>query len=105
MAEGKKTLLVVHAFSKLKGTSKENFLKIFTKKTKTLKDLEAIKKIFIQTQSLAYALSAINSRLAESQKILNNLKMHDTYRQLLGNALLKLFSHSKRIADLHQTAR
>ncbi len=104
LAEGKKTLLVTHAFSVLKGKGKATFLKIFTKETKTLEDLEAVKKIFVEAKSLDYALSAINVRLKKAQKILTTLKMNDEYRQLLGDSLLKLFSHSQRIADSYQPA-
>ena len=103
LAEGKKTLLVTHAFSVLKGKGKENFLKIFTKKTKTLHDLEAVKKIFVETKSLEYALTAINSRLKEAQKILKDLKMNQEYRSLLELSLLKLFNHSERIAKSYQS--
>jgi len=105
LAEGKKTLLVTHAFSVLKGDAKKNFMKIFTKKTKNLNDLERVKKIFVETKSLGYALDAINIRLKEAQKILNGLKMNEEYRQLLGASLLKLFSHSARIAALYQANR
>jgi len=105
LAEGKKTLLVTHAFSVLKGKAKAQFLKIFTKKTKSLEDLEKVKKIFVESNSLNYALEAINSRLKESQKIMDGLKMNDRYRNLLNASLLKLFNHSKRIAESYQTAR
>ena len=103
LAEGKKTLLVTHAFSTLKGEDKIKFIKIFNKKTKTLKDLEAVKKIFVEAQSLDYALKAIHTRLNEAQKILNALKINDEYRNLLGASLLKLFSHSERIATSYQS--
>ena len=102
LTEGKKTLLVTHAFSVLRGNAKKEFLNIFTKKTKTLKDLETVKKIFVKTKSLDYALSAIHTRLAEAQKILNSLKMNGEYRSLLESSLLKLFSHSEKIVALYQ---
>ncbi len=105
LAEGKKTLLVTHAFSVLKGSAKKEFLKLFTKQTKNLKDLEDVKKIFVKTGSLNYALDAIHTRLHQSQKILQGLKMNDEYRGLLGGSLLKLFSHSERIAASYQPAR
>jgi geranylgeranyl diphosphate synthase type I len=104
LAEGKKTLLVTHAFSVLRGNAKTKFLKIFTKKTKTLADLEIVKKIFVETGSLGYALQAIHTRLGEAQKILHGLGMNDKYRGLLGTSLLKLFSHSQRIAASYQPA-
>ncbi len=102
LAEGKKTLLVTHAFSVLKGRSKTKFLKIFAKKNKTIKDLEAVKKIFMKTKSLDYALEAIHTRINEAQKILNALGINEEYRKLLGETLLKLFSHSQKIAELYQ---
>lgn len=103
LAEGKKTLLVTHAFSVLQGKAKTEFLKIFTKNTKTLKDLEAVKRIFVETKSLDYALDAIHTRLTEAQKILQRLGMNEEYRDLLGASLLKLFSHSQKIAALYQS--
>jgi geranylgeranyl diphosphate synthase type I len=97
LAEGKKTLLVTHAFSVLRGKAKKEFLNIFAKKTKTLKDLETVKKIFVKTKSLDYALEAIHTRLTEAQKILTRLKINEEYRGLLGACLLKLFNHSQKI--------
>lgn len=105
LAEGKKTLLVTHAFSVLRGKAKQEFIKIFAQKTKTLKDLETVKKIFVKTKSLDYALEAIHTRLNEAQKILNALNMNNEYRGLLKNSLLKLFGHSQRVAALYQSGR
>ena len=102
LAEGKKTLLVTHAFSVLRGKSKEDFLKIFNKKTKTLKDLETVKTIFVETRSLDYALKAIHTRLNEAQKILDGFAMNKEYRGLLELSLLKLFNHSERISASYQ---
>ena len=103
LAENKKTLLVTHAFSVLRGKAKKEFLAIFAKKSKTLKNLEAIKKIFVKTKSLDYALEAIRTRLDEAQKILNSLGINEEYRGLLENSLLKLFNHSQKIAALYQS--
>jgi geranylgeranyl diphosphate synthase type I len=104
LAEDKKTILVTHAFSHLRGQPRAEFLRIFAKKTKTLKDLESIKKIFVQTNSLNYAFEAIHIRVAEAQKILRGLKMNEEYRALIGNSLIKLFRHSQKIAGSYQTA-
>ena len=104
LMEGKKTLLVTHAFSVLQKNAKKEFLNIFTKKTKTLKDLETVKKIFVKTKSLDYALKAIHTRLAEAQKILKGLEINEEYRSLLEASLLKLFNHSEKIAALYQPA-
>jgi len=99
LAEGKKTLLVTHAFSVLQGKAKKKFLNIFAKKTKTLNDLETVKKIFVKTKSLDYALEAIHTRLNEAQKILKGLGMNEEYRGIIRSVLLKLFQHSQTIAD------
>ncbi len=104
LAEGKKTLLVTRAFSVLQQEAKKEFLSIFAKKTKTLKDLETVKKIFVKTGSLDYALEAIHTRLAEARKILDRLDMNEEYRGLLEDCLLKLFKHSQKIAALYQSA-
>jgi len=104
LAEGKKTLLVTHAFSVLRGKAKKEFLNIFAKKTKTLKDLETVKKIFVKTKSLDYALEAIHTRINEAQKILNSLGMNEEYRGLLEASLLKLFNHSRKIVLSYQSA-
>ena len=103
LAENKKTLLVTHAFSVLRGKAQKEFLNVFNKKTKTLKDLETVKKIFVETKSLEYALDAIHTRLNEAQKILNSLKMNKEYRDILAGSLLKLFNHAQKIADLYQS--
>ncbi len=104
LAEGKKTLLVTHAFSVLPKRPRARFLKIFAKKTKTLKDLETVKKIFVEAKSLDYALNAINRRLDEAQTILEALKMNPESKGLLKASLLKLFNHSQRIAASYQAA-
>lgn len=103
LAEGKKTLMVVHAYKTLKGVRRERFLKIFNKKTKSLKDLGKVKEIFITAGSLRYALKAIKSRLHKAHRILQNLKIHRPYRDLIEQSLLKLFTHSQRIKDLYQS--
>jgi len=103
LTENKKTLLVTHAFSVLQGRAQKKFLKIFAQKTKTLKDLETVKNIFLKTKSLDYALEAIQTRLSEAQEILNALDMNEEYRSLLEVSLLKLFSHSQKIAALYQS--
>jgi geranylgeranyl diphosphate synthase, type I len=102
LAEGKKTLLVVHANKTLKGKAKAEFLKTFNKPTKTLKDLEDIKRIFIEAGSLDYALKAVETRLKKAQKIIcKDLTMHQQYKSLIGDSLIKLFGQSQVIAEAH----
>ena len=105
LAEGKKTILVIHAYKTLTGVSRKRFLEIFNKETKTLADLEEVKKIFITSGSLSYALEAVTSRLKKAQKILSVLKMNPYYRSMIEESLLKLFSHSQKIVDLYQPNR
>ncbi|MEI7998439.1 MAG: polyprenyl synthetase family protein [Candidatus Omnitrophota bacterium] len=105
LAEGKKTILVVHAYRTLKGAQRERFLEIFNKKTKTLKDLEEVKTMFVEAGSLAYALETVQTRLVKAQKILSKLKMDEVFRRQIEESLLKLFSHSQKIVDLYQSHR
>ena len=104
LAESKKTLLVVHANRTLRGKQKAEFLKIFNKPVKTLEDLNKVRRIFVESGSLDYAFGAVKTRLAQAQKILDGLKMHAEYRNLIRGSLLKLFSHSENIARLNQPA-
>ncbi len=105
LAEEKKTIMVVHAYKTLKGKTRAQFLKIFSKKTKTLSDLETVKKIFIESGSLNYALKHVNSRLTKAQAIMAELKMNAEYKSLIEQSLLKLFSHSQKIVALYQPHR
>ena len=101
LLEKKKTLLVCHANRILKGKTKTGFLRIFHRPRKTLRDLEAIRGIFIEAGSLNYALDAVAARLKKSRHILNSLKIHPPYKDLLGGLLLKLFTQSQTIAGAH----
>src|SRR6185295_13465202 len=98
LAESKKTILVVHAFSVLKGKKRRDFLKFFTKSNKNFNDLIAIRRIFNDTGSLHYSLKQINKRLQKTFDILRSLKIRTTYRQVIEEATLSLFKHSIRIA-------
>ena len=102
LAEGKKTLLVVHANRTLTGKKKAEFLKIFNTPQKTHADLEKIKEMFINSGSLDYSLDAVAARIQRSQKIIKQLNMLPEYKDLLNSLLLKLFSQSQHIATLFQ---
>lgn len=99
LEEQKKTLLIVHAFRTLKGKERAVFLKIFLKPRKGLGDLEQIKKILINSGSLAYALDALRTRTARADAILKHLTMAPKYRDLMAESLFKLFQQSQVIAD------
>lgn len=98
LEESKKTLLVCHAYEHLSGARRKDFLGYFGKRSKTMQDLEAVRKIFIGSGSLDYSLHAIKARLMDSQKILSNLTIIPEYRGLIGDSLLRLFKQSEEIA-------
>ncbi len=91
LAEGKKTLLVCHAYGALKGRDRTKFLKIVNKPRKTMVDLEEVKEIFVKAGSLAYAETAIASRLKKARKILKSLRMNEALKSQLDILLNKLF--------------
>ncbi len=99
LVESKKTLLVCHAYEHLKGKKHDEFMKYFMKKSKNFNDLVAVRRIFIESGSLDYSLEAIKTRIIKSQKILAKLKIMPTYRNLIGDSLLRLFKHSDAIAQ------
>jgi len=97
LAESKKTLLVCHAYKKLRGQKKKLFIKLFNKPKKTYKDLVAVRKIFIGAGSLQYSLQQIKSRFDKTLDILEKLKMHDKYRQVIKDVIFPLFKQSNHI--------
>ena len=96
--ESKKTLLVTHAYEKLKGKKRKEFLQYFEKPKKTLKDLDAVRQIFIESGSLQYCLGHVEERMEKTLKLLKALKMHDKYKNVIAQACLQLFRHSEKIA-------
>ncbi|MBN1869124.1 MAG: polyprenyl synthetase family protein [Candidatus Omnitrophica bacterium] len=102
LAESKKTLLVCHAYRKLRGQKRALFVKLFTKPAKTYRDLLAIRKIFIHSGSLQYCLGEVKSRFETTLKILGRLKMNDKYRGIIKSAIFPLFKHSNAVAQKHR---
>jgi len=101
LAESKKTLLVCHAYNKLRGQKRTLFMKCFNKPKKTYQDLVAVRKIFINSGSLQYSLEQVKVRCDKTLNILEKLKMNDKYRKIIKNAILPLFKQSNRIAQQH----
>ncbi len=97
--ESKKTILVCHAYSVLKGQERKKFLAYFSKPKITLTDLRAIRKIFIETQSLQYSFDQIKARIERGERIVKKLKMKPEYRDSIWQYFSQLFEHSKRIAQ------
>lgn len=101
LAESKKTLLVSHAYTNLSTKKRKEFLKIFNKPRKTMRDLEAVRSIFIDVGSLQYCLNAIKNRLEKSANIAKKLKMNPQYISLIEESLFTLFKHSQIMANQH----
>lgn len=101
LEESKKTLLVCHAYETLTGKDQKNFLKHFSKKKFTYKDLNIIRKIFIEAGSLNYAFNHIKQRLARSEEIIKKLSIKPKYKKLIKQSFDQLFKHTQRIAEVH----
>ena len=102
LAESKKTLLVCHAYKKLRGKKRAAFMKRFNKPEKTYNDLLAVRKMFIDSGSLGYCLQQVKSRFDTTLDILEKLKMKDKYRKIIKAAILPLFKSSVHIAEAHR---
>ena len=99
LAESKKTMLVCHAYENLSSRPKKEFLNIFNKEKKSLKDLETVKEIFLNAGSLEYCLRQVQQRVEKSTKLLDNLKMQPEILECIKSTFLDIFKTSKRIAD------
>ncbi|MBF0594745.1 MAG: polyprenyl synthetase family protein [Candidatus Omnitrophica bacterium] len=99
--EQKKTLLIVHAYARLKGNSLKQLKTIFLKPKKSLADLEEMKALLIKAGSLHYALKAVDIRVAKARKTLSTLKMNTRQKDLVAEALFKFFDQSAKIAARH----
>ncbi|MFH0755007.1 MAG: polyprenyl synthetase family protein [Candidatus Omnitrophota bacterium] len=99
LEEQKKTLLIVHAFQTLSGQPQRAFVKLFTKPRKTMADLESIKKMLINSESLHYALEAIKTRLTKADAILTKLTMKPANRRMIGTSLFQFFRQAQAVAD------
>lgn len=99
IAESKKTILVCHAYAHLKGKDKKQFISCFSKPKKTYNDLVTIRKIFIHSESLQYSVKQLEDRLIESFKIIEELKMKETYKEAITQLINNLFKHSKEICQ------
>ncbi|MBF0479952.1 MAG: polyprenyl synthetase family protein [Candidatus Omnitrophica bacterium] len=99
LEESKKTLLVCHAFHHLKGTDKKQFLSVFTKKTKTLADLEIIKALFLKTGSLQYCLKETRKRVDQAVALLQKSKMKPAIRAQIQEVISAPFKASAQIAE------
>ncbi len=93
--ECKKTILVAHAYQKLSGKKRKNFINYFSKSKKNYQDLKIIKKIFIEAGSLEYSLKKITTLLDEAEKILKILKLRPQQKKHIHKTLFNLFKQSR----------
>lgn len=100
--ESKKTILTCHAYNKLNGKERSNFLKYFNKPKKTYKDLVAVRKILINAGSLDYSLKEADKRIKGTLNMLGELKMQPKYKAVIKEAIMQLFKHSNRIAKQYK---
>ena len=98
IAESKKTLLVCHAYRKLKGQKRRDFLKYFSKTKKSFTDLIAIRKILLQSESLSYSLDKVQVLLNKSKRMIDTLSIGANYKKLIWQSLVALFDTSNIIA-------
>lgn len=98
LEEQKKTLLIVHAARTLKGKALTDFLQVFHKPRKTLRDLETVKNALIKSGSLDYTLNAVKIRVQKADKLLNTFCMHPGSRRLIKESLFTLFQQSQEVA-------
>ena len=101
LAESKKTILVCHAYKHLKNAEKRDFLNFFNKPQKTYQDLLTIRKIFVKTGSLHYSLGEIKKRVEKTLQLLDKLRMHPKYKNVIRTAFLRLFKQSRGTAELY----
>lgn len=97
--ESKKTLLVCHANENLSSHKRRQFLKYFSKRKKTYNDLVAVRKIFLSSGSLQYCMDQLDTRVVTTIKKLRLLPMKPNYRQVIEDAIFRLFKHSADIAQ------
>lgn len=98
LAESKKTILIIHAARTLRGRSRAAFDELFDKPRKTMADLHTMRRLLISSGSLAYALTKIRNRLADTRRHLNRLTLKDRQKNIINNLMSQLFQPTARIA-------
>ncbi|MCG2711995.1 MAG: polyprenyl synthetase family protein [Candidatus Omnitrophica bacterium] len=90
LQEGKKTLLIWHAYTHSGKQQKDNLKKILNKNKVTRKDLDTARRIITDTGSLEYAKAQIKILLKSSTSILKNLKMKPAYKKALLDYVIRI---------------
>jgi len=100
--ESKKTLLICHAYEKLKSKDQKKFIKLFNKSKKSNKDLLQMRKILLDAQSLHYCLEQIKIRFDKTFELISKTHIRNPYKQIISDNLIRLFKHSDRIAKKYE---
>ena len=83
LKEGKKTIIIWHAYQKSDRKNKSVIKKILSKGNADKKDLMVIRKIVEESGTLKYAEREIASLIKKAESISNYLKMKPSYKNLL----------------------
>jgi geranylgeranyl diphosphate synthase, type I len=82
-SEGKMTILISFALSKANSKQKAILKELYGKKDLTQKELEIIKKIFIETRAVEYAESKVLEYINSSRKIIPKITQHKENQMIL----------------------
>ena len=92
LQEGKKTLLIWHAYTHAGNQQKDQLKKILNKNKVTRKDLDMARRIITDTGSLKYAKDQIKILLKRSGLIIQDLKMNPFYKKALLDYTFRILS-------------
>ncbi len=92
LQEGKKTLLIWHAYNHGDKQQKAILRKILKKGKITIKDLNITRGIMTQTRSLEYAKEQIKALAEDSGEVLKNSKMRPKYKKALFDYALRILN-------------
>ena len=92
LQEGRKTLLIWHAYTHADKQQKDQLNRILNKNKITRKDLNIARSIITDTGSLEYAKAQIKILLKRSGSIIQNLKMNLVYKKALLDYTLRILS-------------
>lgn len=104
IAEGKKTILICHAYHTLRGKKKKEFVALFEKPKKTYRDLVALRHLLVASGSLRYSLTKTEELLARSRRRFEQLTMKPKVKQVLWQAVELLFRQNRLVAEAHKIA-
>lgn len=90
LKEGKKTLLIWHAYNYSGKKQKNQLKKVLNKNKATRKDLDIARRIITDAGSLVYAKDQIKILLERSSLVMSDLKMNPAYKKELLDYSLRI---------------